>query len=140
MIYQATRNRNRSAVSAYAKPGYKRVARMLGYSLLIGDPDAWHGLTLVLTAHLNQKERAALAWASLRSLTPDQVVAVRNAVLPNCAGQPIAPLFNHMDEAAFWADMAEPAELEAYCLASFTAMPRGRQSAFLEYVHGRAEA
>ena len=120
---------------------YKRVARMVGYALLLGeDADNWHGLTVVLTARLTMRQRAAMAWAVLRSLTPDQVVAVAETVLPDGVGAPIAPLFNHMDEAAFWADMAEPEALEAYCLASFNAMPAPRKSAFLEFVQGRAAA
>ena len=127
-------------LSKYMPDAYKRVARTVGYSLHLADADAWHGLTVVLTARLTQKERAAMAWAVLRSLTPDQVVAVAETVLPEGSSTPIAPLFNHMDEAAFWADMAEPEALEAYCLASFNAMPASRKSAFLEFVQGRAVA
>ena len=127
-------------LSKYMPDAYKRVARTVGYSLHLADADAWHGLTVVLTARLTQKERAAMAWAVLRSLTPDQVVAVAETVLPEGSSTPIAPLFNHMDEAAFWADMAEPEALEAYCLASFNAMPAPRKSAFLEFVQGRAVA
>jgi hypothetical protein len=127
-------------LSKYMPDAYKRVARTVGYSLHLADADAWHGLTVVLTARLTQKERAAMAWAVLRSLTPDQVVAVAETVLPEGSSAPIAPLFNHMDEAAFWADMAEPEALEAYCLASFNAMPAPRKSAFLEFVQGRAVA
>ena len=53
---------------------------------------------------------------------------------------PQAPLFNHMDQAAFWADMAEPDELDAYCLASFNRMHPARQSAFLAFVQRKAAA
>ncbi len=63
-----------------------------------------------------------------------------NAAFGAGAGPPIAPLFGYMDEAAFWADLAEPAELEAYCLASFRAMSRERQAEFLDYVQGRSAA
>ena len=119
---------------------YKRVARMVGYSLLLTDADAWHGLTVVLTARLTPKERAAMAWSVLRSLTPEQVVAVAETVLPEGTGAPIPPLFNYMDEAAFWADMAESEALEAYCLAGFNAMPAPRKAAFLEFVQGRRVA
>jgi hypothetical protein len=129
-----------NALSKYMPDAYKRVARTVGYSLLLTDADAWHGLTVVLTARLTPQERTTMAWAVLRSLTPDQVVAVAETVLPEGTGAPIAPLFNHMDEAAFWADMAEPEALEAYCLASFNAMPRPRQAAFLEFVQGRQVA
>ncbi|MHA3915696.1 hypothetical protein [Halovulum sp. GXIMD14793] len=120
---------------------YKRVARMVGYCLLLGeDADNWHGLTVVLTARLTMRQRVAMAWAVLRSLTPEQVVGVAETVLPDGTSAPIAPLFNHMDEAAFWADMAEPEALEAYCLASYNAMPRPRQAAFLDFVQGRQAA
>lgn len=120
---------------------YKRVARMVGYCLLLGeDADNWHGLTVVLTARLTMRQRVAMAWAVLRSLTPEQVVGVAETVLPEGSSAPIAPLFNHMDEAAFWADMAEPEALEAYCLASFNAMPASRKAAFLEFVQGRQVA
>ena len=127
-------------LSKYMPDAYKRVARTVGYSLLLTDADAWHGLTVVLTARLTPQERGAMAWAVLRSLTPEQVVDVAQTVLPEGVGAPIAPLFNHMDEAAFWADMAEPEALEAYCLASFNAMPAPRKAAFLEFVQGRQVA
>ncbi|UWR39229.1 hypothetical protein [Sulfitobacter sp. W074] len=127
-------------LSKYMPDAYKRVARTVGYSLLLTDADAWHGLTVVLTARLTPQERAAMAWAVLRSLTPEQVVDVAQAVLLKGVGAPIAPLINHMDEAAFWADMAAPDEREAYCLASFKAMPYERQAAFLDFVQGRLAA
>ncbi|EEX08744.1 hypothetical protein SL1157_0763 [Ruegeria lacuscaerulensis ITI-1157] len=41
-----------------------------------------------------------------------------------------------MDQAIFWADMAEQEELEAYCVASFKRMYPARQRDFLEYVQG----
>ena len=50
------------------------------------------------------------------------------------------PLYGYMDEAAFWAEMAEPEALEAYCLASFERMAPARQSAFLNHVMGSAAA
>ena len=118
---------------------YKRVARMVGYCALLHDDeltdaaDNWHGLTVVLTARLTMEQRAAMAWAVLRSLTPEQVVAVAETVLPDGTSAPIAPLFNHMDEAAFWADMAEPEELVAYAVAIYNAMAPPKRRAFLDY-------
>ena len=80
------------------------------------------------------QQRVAMAWAVLRALPPETVVDVANTVLPERTCQPIPPLFSYMDEAAFWADMAEPEALDAYCLASFNAMTGPRQAAFLEFV------
>jgi hypothetical protein len=45
-----------------------------------------------------------------------------------------------MDQAVFWADMAEADELDAYCLASFNRMAPQRQAAFLGFIQGRAAA
>lgn len=135
-----TPKRGRSAMSKWAKPAHKKTARAIGYALTLGDEAAWHGLTIVLMARLSDEERAAMAFAALMSLSDEHKAAVCDAVLPKGAGLPSAPLFGYMDQAAFWADMAEPDELAAYCLASFNAMPRGRQAAFLEHVQGRAAA
>lgn len=124
----------------YMPDSIKRVAKVIGYALLLDDDNSWHGVSVVLTASCSTQQRLALSWAVLRSLTPEDIGKVVESVLPQGVGQPIAPLFNHMDEAAFWADMAEQDELAAYCLASFNAMPRDRQTAFLEFVQGRAAA
>ncbi|UWR33735.1 hypothetical protein K3759_01160 [Sulfitobacter sp. W027] len=120
------------------------VSRSLGYCMLLDNLDAWLGLACILRARLSPTERAALAYVALKALSLENAQAVADAALgdavPSTAGQPVAPLFNHMDEAAFWADMAAPDEREAYCLASFKAMPYERQSAFLDFVQGRQAA
>ena len=85
-------------------------------------------------------ERAALAFAALISLSPDEARLTAQSALSSGAGQPIAPLFNHMDEAAFWADMAEPDELKAYTLAAFNRMSHPDQVAFLSYVQPKVAA
>ena len=43
-----------------------------------------------------------------------------------------------MDEARFWADMASRAELKAYALACWEAMPEADRLAFLTYISGGA--
>lgn len=120
------------------------VSRSLGYCLHLDDLDAWLGFAVILRARLSATERAALAYAALKALPMQDANAVAGAALgnatPTAAGQPVAPLFNYMDEAAFWADMAEPDEREAYCLAGFKAMPCERQAAFLDFVQGRQAA
>ncbi|WP_411974354.1 hypothetical protein [Sulfitobacter faviae] len=125
---------NRSAVHI------ESVSRSLGYCLQLDDLDAWLGLASILRARLNVRERAALAYVALRALPTHHAQSAAEAAVAVGAGQPIAPLFNYMDEAAFWADMAAPDEREAYCLASFKAMPYERQAAFLDFVQGRLAA
>lgn len=119
--------------------GIKRVSRAIGFAAWLDESSAWIGLSTVLRARLEPHQRAAMAYASLRSLDPEQVAAVVAAVLP-VSQPPIEPLHDYLDEAAFWADMADLEALEAYCLASFNAMPRPRQAAFLEFVQARQAA
>lgn len=136
-----TPKRAASAMSQFASDAHKRAARMLGYSLALGDFDAWEGFSLFLIAKLQPEERAALAWASLRALDSEQARATAETVLGRPApGWPEPPTFNLMREAAFWADHASEEELGAYCLATFRAMPEARQAAFLAFVQRRAAA
>ncbi|MEM9496580.1 MAG: hypothetical protein AAGA28_01570 [Pseudomonadota bacterium] len=120
---------------------FRRVARTVGLTLYLGDDaDKWHGLSVVLTAWLDVRERALLAWAVLRSLPPAHIGAVAEAVLPERAGSSLPTLINELDEARSWAALAAPEELDAYCLAAFECMTRRRQAAFLDFVTGRAAA
>jgi hypothetical protein len=52
-----------NTLSKYMPDAYKRVARTVGYS----DADAWHGLTVVLTARLTPQERVATGQTDLTS-------------------------------------------------------------------------
>jgi hypothetical protein len=127
-------------ISQQIPDNIKRVSRSLGYTLWLDTFEDWDGLSLILRARLTDRQRAALAFIALKALDYDQAVMAAEAALSEGAGQPIAPLFNHMDESAFWADMATPDELDAYALASFNRMAPQRQAAFLGFVQGRAAA
>lgn len=120
---------------------YKSASRSLGLALFCGSATDFDAHTTILKARLTGAERAAVAWATLRSLTPDEAQQVVDTVIPEAeTSGPMAPLFSHLDQAAHWADLAEPGALEAYCLASFKAMPRPRQAAFLDFVNQRRAA
>lgn len=119
-----------------AKPEHKRAARMLGYALTLGDFDGWAGAVTVLRARLAATERAALAWAALRSLDADDADTVARHYLLG-AGMP-APTFDEAkDEAALWAASAAKRELRAYAGAAFKAMARADRTTFLDWA-GRA--
>lgn len=126
--------------SALIDRTHLKVVRMLGYVLTLGTEEAWRGFVTVLRARLTVEERVALAYSALRALDHYDAAIVAEAALGSGAGQPQAPLFDFIDQAASWADMADLEELEAYCLAAFKAMPRGRQVAFLEHVRRRGAA
>ena len=118
----------------------ERAIRSPGYALHLDNTDSWLGLPVVLRARLDQRQRAALAFIALKSMDRDDAMLTAETALAAGAGTPQPPLFNHMDQAAFWADLAEPEELEAYCFTSFNRMAPMRQADFLGFVHGRRAA
>ncbi|WP_397544218.1 hypothetical protein [Roseovarius salis] len=129
----------RNAISLYAKTAHKKAAKLLGYALILDDFDSWEAASAIWQARLTDTERAALAWAALRSLDEDHAREVAYTVIQG-AGAPLPPFISPMDEAAYWADIASPAELDAYALACVQAMAPGRRAAFLEYMQGREAA
>ncbi|WP_370049322.1 MULTISPECIES: hypothetical protein [Salipiger] len=74
-------NSRRSTMSLYAKGAHKRVARMLGFALTLGDEAGWHGFHTVLKARLTREERAALAFAALKSLDEDTAYLTASVAL-----------------------------------------------------------
>lgn len=80
-IQQEKRKKAKNAMSLFAKPSNKAVARAIGYALTLGDEAAWHGLTIVLMARLSDQERAALAFAVLISLSNEHASAVAEAAV-----------------------------------------------------------
>lgn len=130
---------NGTSFSKLMKRPHLGATRILGYALTMHNFETWEAASAVWQARLAPEECAALAWAALRALDLDHAREVANTVIQD-AGAPLPSFISPMDEASYWADIASPEELEAYCLATFQAMPRGRQAAFLDHVLGRQAA
>ncbi|WP_226627963.1 hypothetical protein [Alloyangia pacifica] len=129
-----------TSFSDMMSPQHLGAIRALGATLKLGTRESWDNLLPILIARLSEEERAALAFVALKTLTPTQAAETALSALPSGAGRPLPALFSCMDEAALWADMAEPEELDAYCLASFNSMHPRRQAAFLHFVTRRRAA
>lgn len=115
------------------------VPGMFSRALVTGCFADWQEFKRAVSSSLSDEQQATLAFFALRAMKAELAEQVAATSIDPGAGQPIPPLLGYMDEAAFWADMAAPAELEAYCLAAFRAMPRERQAAFLAHAQrGRA--
>jgi hypothetical protein len=112
----------------------------LGRALELDTVAEWTGLIPVFMARLAPSERRFLAIAALSALDPEDAVKVAEETLYDGAGPPLPPLFGYMDEAAFWVEMADPKEAEAYCWKTFHAMAPDRQAAFLEHVQAKEAA
>ena len=96
-------------------------------------------LEMVYTSE-EYRNRAVAATALCHAIAdcdPEDAALIMAAALADlAAGMPIAPLIGAMDEAAFWADLATPSELDAYALACTNRMAPTRRTAFLAYVGG----
>ncbi len=115
------------------KPEHKRISRVMGYALTIGN-DAWGSAATLAAARMTIEERAAWAWAALKSLdAPEQVEEVAKAVL--CfAGYPLPTFLNPMEDARLWATSASLKERKAYALAAYNALPFREQMAFRNHI------
>ncbi|MCB1333272.1 MAG: hypothetical protein KDK26_06370 [Roseivivax sp.] len=132
---------SKRSFSTLIKPQYLKVVRSLGYALTLGDADAWIAFSQILVARLADQERAAVAYAALMSLDdPATALAVAETVLGRGTGIPVAPFSDLAGQAAYWADMADADELEAYCMAIFNRLEPDTQAAFVRYVQTRAAA
>jgi hypothetical protein len=140
-MLQARRGQSVGVVMRYARPEHKAVGRMAVHCLTLQDDlDAWHGLSLVATARLDPSERARLAWATLRSLTPEDADLVIDAVFGPPVGAPEPSFVPDMGAARIWADTAIEADLKIYITAAFEALPVADQRKFIAHVSGRAAA
>ena len=115
------------------KPEHKRMSRMLGYTLMIGEPEAWGGFSVVCRARLTVCERAGLAVAALRSL-PDDCALDTAATAIGSMGDPLPPFLGGMEDARWWASYSTRQELKAYALACFEAMAPQDQAAFVRHI------
>ena len=127
-------NKKRYSLGNLMKAEHKRIARVIGYTLTLGDGDAWASLSAVASACLSVEERAALALAALRALdTPEQSELVAETVL-TFAGYPLPPFLNPMEDARWWASFASLKERKAYALAAYEALPLAEQAAFYDHI------
>jgi len=68
-------------MSMFAKGNHKRVAKAIGFALMLGTESAWHGLTIILMARLTDAERSSLAFATLNSLSEKHAYMTASAAL-----------------------------------------------------------
>ncbi|WP_291734069.1 hypothetical protein [Leisingera sp. F5] len=116
------------------KPEHKRMSRVMGYTLTLGDTDAWAGFTKVAAARMTIEERTGLAWAALRALEDtEQVEMVAEAIL-NHAGSPLPTFLSPMDDARWWASFASLKERKAFARAAYEALPLKEQMAFRRHI------
>lgn len=130
---QASNRKGDSILSRFMQDRHKRMSRMLGYTLTMGEPEAWAGFSTVCRARLTVCERAGMAVAALRSL-PDDYALDTAAAAFGSMGSPLPPFLGGMDDARWWASYANRQELKAYALACFEALDPQDQAAFFRHI------
>lgn len=121
-------------ISRYMKPEHKRMSRMLGYTLLLGDARAWQGFGLLSAVRMSHRERSFLAAVTLATLPIDTVEDIAAQAI-GAIGTPLPAFLGGMEDARWWASYASVNELKAYALASFQALPGKEQSAFFRFIN-----
>ena len=122
-----------------ALPDHRRAVFAILDLLTEEDPEGWAAARFVWMRRLTIRETAMAAWSLLRSLPREERLMVADhadAVPEGGTGRPIPPLDDAMDEAALWADWADPDERLAYLLAIFNRLSAGERAAFLTYAEG----
>jgi len=114
---------------------HKRAAKALGYALVLADPKNWASTAIIWEARLEPAERYELARSVLLAMRPEDTEALFADVMGG-AGYPLPPFLDPLDDAQWWADLANPAERRAYCLAAFMAMNKREQRDFLDFAKG----
>lgn len=123
----------RTRVSRFIKAEHKRTAKMLGYTLMLGDAQSYGQLSLIARSRLTLAERGGLAVAFLGSLPDDCALQAASTALGG-TGDPLPPFLGGMEDARHWASYATEAELKAYALACYEAMAHRNQAAFFQHI------
>lgn len=129
----ARSSQKRRVLSKDIKAEYRKLARVFGLVLQVGTFDAWLQFGQITTRHLTRQERAALAFGSLISL-PQEIAVEAAAAALSAIGDPLPPFLGGMNDARLWAARATNAELRAYALAAFEALPAKDQAAFFYHI------
>lgn len=128
-----TSKRKPSAMAEFGHPDHKGAARMLGFALACRDFEGWRNFSDFSALALSEAERASLSWAALRSLDAGHAEAVASCIL-SATGAPLPTFLAPMDDARWWASVASRAELKAYALSAFEALPQSDQRAFIRHI------
>lgn len=127
--------KSQSILSRFMLDRHKRAAKTLGYVLTLAEPMKWAATARIWEARLNPTERYELARSVMLAMQPEDIEAVI-ADVTGAAGYPLPSFLDPLADAQWWAGLANPAELRAYCLAAFMSMTKREQGAFLDFANG----
>lgn len=116
---------------------HKRAAKSLLYALTLGGRNDWLHFKQIIKLRLSEKERAALAFAALRSLSIEERENVaRKAVDVDLIGPPLPPFSDVEQDASWWAERASIVEKETYLMTILQNLPANDKQQLEQYLAG----
>lgn len=126
---------DKTATGVLIEDRHQRAAKALGYALTLASPKHWDSTAIIWEARLELAERYELARSVMLAMCPETIEALFEDVMGG-AGYPLPPLLDPLEDAKWWADLANPSERRAYCLAAFMSMSKREQRDFLDFAKG----
>lgn len=123
-----------SVLSKHMKPEHKRMSRLLGCCLTLGEAAAWDTFSSAAFVWLSPDECGALTSAAIRSLQEDRAIEECAQAL-EASDYLMPPFLGGMTDARLWASLSTVAELKAYAAAAFEALPPKEQSSFFRFIN-----
>ena len=119
---------------------HRRVGRYVNIALILGDPEHWLHLKTILRGLLTTRERAALAFAAMRSLSEAYRLKVAINAIPEWAefGSPLPTFHDVADDARWWAANISIQERKTYLMACLNHLSEFDRRDLTNHLAGRA--
>ena len=121
---------------------HRRVGRYVSIALIVGEPQHWLYLKTIMAGLLLPRERTALAFAAMRSLSEDDRLKVVINAIPECAefGSPLPTFLDVADDARWWSSNASVQERKIYLMACLNRLTEVDRRDLTNHLAGRAAA
>ena len=121
---------------------HRRVGRYVSIALIVGEPQHWLYLKTIMAGLLLPRERAALAFAAMRSLSEDDRLKVAINAIPEWAefGSPLPTFLDLADDARWWAANISIQERKTYLMACLNHLSEVDRRDLTNHLAGRAAA
>ena len=121
---------------------HRRVGRYVSIALIVGEPQHWLYLKTIMAGLLLPRERAALAFAAMRSLSEDNRLKVAINAIPEWAefGSPLPTFLHISDDARWWAANISIQERKTYLMACLNHLSEVDRRDLTNHLAGRAAA
>jgi len=121
---------------------HRRIGRYVSIALILGDPENWLHLKTIFRGFLTTRERAALAFAVMRSLNEDDRMKVAINAMPECAefGSLVPTFLDIADDARWSVTNISIQERKTYLMACLNHLSEVDRRNLTNHLTGRSAA